>query len=66
MLHTLVTEQMKRRKPLYVWLVHLTKAFDYIHRNALYFKLKNAVESLYEPLYPCSIRLSVESSVTTI
>ena len=42
MLHTLVKEQMKRRKPLYVAFVDLTKAFDYIHRNALYFKLKNA------------------------
>ena len=42
MLHTLVKEQMKRRKPLYVTFVDLTKAFDYIHRNALYFKLKNA------------------------
>ena len=42
MLHTLVKEQMKRRKPLYVAFVDLTKAFDYIHRNALYFKSKNA------------------------
>ena len=31
MLHTLAKEQMKRRNPLYVAFVDLTKAFDYIH-----------------------------------
>ena len=36
---TLIRYQKQKRKPLYLCFVDFTKAFDYINRNALYYKL---------------------------
>ncbi len=38
-LQSLVNRQKFKNKPPYVCFVDLTKAFDYVHRHALYYKL---------------------------
>ena len=38
-LDTIVSHQQFKRKPVYLCFVDFTKAFDYINRNALYYKL---------------------------
>ena len=38
-LDTIVSHQKVKKKPVYLCFVDFTKAFDYIHRNALYYKL---------------------------
>ena len=40
-LDTVIKYQKQNRKPLYLCFVDFTKAFDYINRNALYYKLMN-------------------------
>ena len=38
-LDTIISHQQFRKKPIYLCFVDFTKAFDYINRNALYYKL---------------------------
>ena len=38
-LDTIISHQQFRKKPVYLCFVDFTKAFDYINRNALYYKL---------------------------
>ena len=38
-LDTIIRHQQSKRKPVYLCFVDFTKAFDYINRNALYYKL---------------------------
>lgn len=38
-LNSLIEKQNFKKKPLYVCFVDFTKAFDYVHRGALYYKL---------------------------